>query len=283
MRIVVTGGSGKVGRAAIKALQGAGHKTVNFDLQPSTAPGAFVRVNCADFGALLGALSGVDTRGGVPDAVVHLAGIPAPGLVPDHEVFQNNLLASYNVFSAAGRLGIKRIVWASSETILGLPFRTPPDFAPLDETHPDRPEWSYSLSKQLGETMAQSFVRWRHDCTIVSLRFSNVFDLSDYDQIAAIHAAPKARRLNLWGYVDARDAGEACRLGIESSITGHEAFIIAAADTIMDKPSAELMATYYPEVPLRAPLDGFQSLLSSAKAGRLLSYKPRFSWRDIAA
>ena len=280
MRVVVTGGSGKVGRAAIRALQAVGHRPVNFDVRPSSDGGRYVCVDCGDFGAVMGALTGIDTVGGTPDAVVHLAGIPAPGLAVDHRSFEFNTLSSYNVFSACARLGVKRIVWASSETILGLPFATPPAFAPLDETHPDRPEWSYSLAKHVGEAMAAQFARWDPALSITSLRFSNVFEEADYAQIPQIQARPEPRKMNLWGYVDARDAGEACRLAVENAAPGHQAMIIAAADSLIDVSSAELMATYFPDTPLRE-LEGTQSLLSSAKAGRLIGYEPRHSWRDM--
>lgn len=282
MRIVVTGGSGKIGRAAIAALKAAGHRTVNFDVKPSPDGVRTVPVDAADFGALMGALSGIDAVGGPPDAVLHLAGIPAPGLAPDHTIFETNTLSTYNVFSAARRLGVKRVVWASSETLLGLPFDTPPDFAPLDETHPDRPQWSYALSKQMGETMADAFAAWDPAASITSLRFSNVFEPHDYAAIAAIHAKPAPRRMNLWSYVDARDAGEACKLALEAARPGHDRMIIAAADTLMDRPTAALMAEFFPGVPLRGDLSTFQSLLSSDKAGRLIGYRPRFSWRGAA-
>jgi nucleoside-diphosphate-sugar epimerase len=279
MRVAVTGGSGKVGKAAIRALKAAGHRPINFDIRPSSEGGRYVPVDCGDFGALMGALTGIDTVGGVPEAVVHLAGIPAPGLAVDHRTFEFNTLSTYNVFSACARLGVKRIVWASSETILGLPFTTPPAFAPLDETHPDRPEWSYSLSKHVGEAMAAQFARWDPALSIASLRFSNVFEEQDYARIPQIQAKPEPRKMNLWSYVDARDAGEACRLAVENAAPGHEAMIIAAADTLIDTPSAELMATFFPETPLRG-VTGSQPLLSSAKAGRLIGYQPRHSWRD---
>ncbi|MBV9509690.1 MAG: NAD(P)-dependent oxidoreductase [Caulobacteraceae bacterium] len=284
MYVAVTGSSGKIGRAAIKALAAAGHKTVNFDLKPSADGGRFVPVQCADFGEVLGALSGIDTHGGAPDAVLHLAGIPAPGLAPDHVIFENNTQSTYNVFSACARLGIKRIVWASSETILGLPFASPPDFAPLDETHPDRPEWSYSLSKHLGEAMAIQFSRWKPEMAISSLRFSNVYEPHDYAVIVPpLHKQPKLRRGNLWAYVDARDCGEACRLALENGKPGHEAYIIAAADTIMDRPTRELLAEFFPNTPIRGDLGEFQSLLSSQKAGGLLGYAPKHGWRENLA
>ena len=277
-RVLVTGGSGKIGRAAVQALRAAGHTAIIWDLNPNVA-GA-LKVDCTDFGQVFGAMSGADPFGRAPDAVIHLAGIPAPGLAPDHVIFQANTSSTYNVFSAATRLGIKRIVWASSETILGLPFATPPDFAPIDETHPDRPEWSYSLSKAAGELMAETFVRWNPELAIVSLRFSNVYLPEEYGQIAQIQARPEQRRFNLWSYVDARDAGEACRLAIEADVHGHEAMIIAAADTLMEEPSADLMARFFPATPLRPGLSGTAALLSSEKARRMIGYEPRHGWRQ---
>jgi nucleoside-diphosphate-sugar epimerase len=280
LRVAVTGGSGKIGREAVKALKAAGHRPVNFDIRPSPDGVRTTIVDFTDFGQTIGALSGVDAVGGVPDAVVHLAGIPAPGLAADHHIFQTNTQSTYNVFSACKRLGITRIVWASSETVLGLPFDTPPAFAPLDETHPNRPEWSYSLSKHLGEAMADQFARWTPEASIASLRFSNAFTAGDYATLGRAQARPELRRMNVWGYVDARDCGEACRLAVENAPAGHEAMIIAAADTAMDIPTAELLRRFFPEVPVRGPMDAYQSLLSSEKAARLIGYRPGYSWRD---
>ncbi len=279
MKVAVTGSSGKVGRAAVRALKTAGYRVTCLDLvAPADGPRT-VRLDCTDFGAVMGALSGIDAVGGKPDAVVHLAGIPAPGLTTDDVAFDTNVSATYNVFSACARLGINRIVWASSETILGLPFDTPPDFAPLTEAHPDRPSWSYALSKQLGETMAETFARWNPAMTIVSLRFSNVYTASDYDAVRAIQARPEIRKWNLWGYVDADDSGRACALAVDAALTGHHKMIIAAADNITGQASAELMATWFPDVALN-DVTGEQSLLSSATAENLIGYRPEVSWRD---
>ena len=280
MRIIVTGGSGKVGREAITALKAAGHKLVNLDIKPSPDGARTLPVDCANFGEVMGAFSGIDTVGGVPDAVLHLAGIPAPGLSTDQRAFENNTLSTYNVFSASQRLGIKRIVWASSETVLGLPFETPPEFAPLDETHPVRPNWSYALSKALGETMADNFVRWDPTLSITSLRFSNVYSGDDYKVLPQVQARTALRRFNLWGYVDARDCAQACRLALETAPTGHHRLIIAAADTLMNTPSAALMAEHFPTTPIRSGLGEYQSLLSSEAATKLIGYAPKHSWRD---
>ncbi len=274
MRIVVTGANGKIGKEAVQQLRAAGHTVVGWDIA-----GAPPQVNCSDFGQVFGGLSGIDPFGAAPDAVLHLAGIPMPGRAPDHVTFENNTLSTYNVFSACARLGINRIVWASSETILGLPFRTPPDFVPLDETHPDRPEWSYSLTKMLGEKMAGEFVRWHPGLSIASLRFSNVCNDEDYAIFRANPDVVAQRAANLWSYIDVRDAGRACVLALEANFTGHEAFIIAAADTISTQPTKELLAGRFADVPVRGDISGFKSLQSSAKAKSIIGFEPQHSWR----
>jgi nucleoside-diphosphate-sugar epimerase len=279
MYIAVTGSSGKLGRPAVAALRKAGHRVVGLDISVPIDPARAIRCDCTDFGQVMSALSGIDITGKVPDAVVHLAGIPMPGLATDHQTFEVNTRSTYNVFSACARLGITRVVWASSETILGLPFDTPPDFAPIDETHPDRPSWSYALAKQLGEQMAESFTRWHPDMSILSLRFSNVFAREDYGQVTKLQANPAWRKRNLWSYVDADDAGEACRLAVEAELSGHHKMIIAAADTLMETESRDLMATFFPDVPL-GQVSGHEALLSSAHGERLIGYKAKISWRD---
>src|SRR6218665_684240 len=280
MRVAVTGSSGKIGREGVAALLAAGHSVVGLDQTLGTIEGMHPMIcDCNDFGQVMGALSGADIAGKI-DAVVHMAGIPAPGLTPDHVVFNANFFSTYNVFLAAAKLGIKRVIWGSSESILGVPFTIPPAFAPIDETIQTRAEWSYALTKKLGEEMADEFCRWHEELTIVSLRFSFVFTANEYLNRADVEADPSQRTYNLWGYVDARDAGEACRLALEAPLKGHERFIIAAGDTLCSTPSAELMATYFPDVPIRGPLEGNASLLSSARAAELLGYKPKHSWRN---
>lgn len=280
MRVVVTGSSGKIGRTAMRALKAAGHRPVGFDLKPSGEEFRSTIVDCTDFGQVMGALAHVDAIGGRPDAVVHLAGIPAPGLAPDQVIFDVNTVSTHNVFTACAELGINRVVWASSETVLGLPYTTPPDFLPIDETHAVRPEYHYSLSKMLGEQMADTFSRWKPGMSFVSLRFSNVYTPADYENIAAVQARPELRRANVWAYIDAEDAGEACRLAVEADIGGHERLIIAAADSVFDIPSADLHSTYLPDVPVPRPLTGYESLLSPARAETVIGFRPQVSWRD---
>lgn len=273
-RIVVTGGSGKAGRAVVRDLLDHGYEVLNVDLLPPRERLArFLTVDLTDFGQTVEALHGAD-------AVVHLAAIPSSGLQTEEATFRVNTGSTYNVFSAATMLGLRRIVWASSETTLGLPFDDPrPAYAPIDEQHPLYPNSSYALSKVLMEEMARQFSR-RTGVPIVGLRFSNIMEVERYEQFPGFWADPRERKWNLWGYVDARDVARSCRLALEADIQGAEAFIIAAADTVMNRPSRDLMAEVFPGVPLRGEIAGHETLLSIGKARRLLDYAPQHSWRD---
>jgi nucleoside-diphosphate-sugar epimerase len=166
--------------------------------------------------------------------------------------------------------------------VLGLPFETPPPYAPLDEEYPGRPESAYSLSKLLGEEMAKQFCRWDPALKLIGLRFSNVMEPSDYGRFAGFQDDPAMRKWNLWGYIDARDAAQAIRRALEAPLTGAEVFIIANADTVMRRPNGELMAELFPGVPLKEGLGPNETLLSIEKARRLLGYEPQYTWRDIA-
>src|SRR4029079_15367716 len=186
------------------------------------------------------------------DAVVHLAAIPAPDIKPAGETFRNNALSTYTVLAAAVERGVGRVVWASSETVLGLPFDEPPAFAPIDETHPPRPETSYALSKLAGETMAHQFAR-RTGVPFVGLRISNIMEPPDYVRFESWQDDARIRKWNLWGYVDARDVAQAASRALEPDTRGAEIAIVAAADTCMRRSSAELLAEIYPSVELRGP------------------------------
>ena len=272
-KIVVTGGSGKAGRAVVRDLLKHGYEVLNVDLAPSReALAPYLKVDLTDLGQTIEALKGAES-------VVHLAAIPAPGLQTEEVTFRVNMASTYNIFSAATMLGLKRVVWASSETTLGLPFeREQPAYAPIDEEHPLYPESSYALSKVLSEEMARQFSRWS-GLPFIGLRFSNVMEPEDYQRFPGFWDNPHTRKWNLWGYVDARDVAQSCRLGLEADIQGAESFIIAAADTVMNRPSRELMAAVFPDVPLREGIGDFDTLLSITKAGKLLGYKPNYSWR----
>jgi nucleoside-diphosphate-sugar epimerase len=281
-RVLVTGGSGKLGRAVLEDLVASGYAVLNIDQTlPKVSVCPTVRVDLSDHGQVLEAvLGGVDEHRGPFDAVVHLAAIPAPGLFANSRTFKNNVPSTYNVFEAARTAGIKNVVFASSETVLGLPFDRPPPYAPLDEEYTPRPETAYSLGKLLDETMAAQFCRWDPALKMVGLRFSNVMDVEDYAAFPGFDRDARSRKWNLWAYIDARDGAQAVRRGIEADFTGFEAFIIANQDTVMTRTSASLMAEVFPTVPIKGSLAPNGTLLSIDKARRMLGYSPQHSWRN---
>ena len=275
MRIVVTGGSGKGGAWVVHELRDHGHDVLNVDIRHDGSDfGLCMLADLTDLGQALDALAGAD-------AIVHFAAIPAPGLRPEGETFRINAVSTYNVFHAAVAHRVRRVVWASSETVLGLPFDIPPAFAPIDETIEPRPESSYSLSKLVGETMAAQFAR-RSGISFLGLRISNIMEPPDYVRFSSWQDDPTIRKWNLWGYVDARDVAQAARLGIEAKIEGSEIVIVAATDTVMTRPSADLMAEVFPTVLLRRPVEGRETLLAIDRARRLLGYEPEHHWLDHA-
>jgi nucleoside-diphosphate-sugar epimerase len=281
-RIAVTGGSGKLGRAVVEDLLAHSYDVVNLDVAPPPrGQGAgFTRIDLTDYGQVVDALTTIDERDGDFDAVVHLAAIPAPGVTANAATFANNVPSTYNVFAAARAAGITNVVWASSETVLGLPFDTPPPYLPVDEEYPARPESTYSLGKHLEEQMAAQFCRWNPALKMIGLRFSNVMEPDDYAAFPGFDEDPKSRIWNLWGYIDARDGAQAVRRSLEFNGTGLEVFIIANADTVMSRSSADLAAGSFPDVPVRKELGEHETLLSIDKARRMLGYEPQHSWRD---
>jgi nucleoside-diphosphate-sugar epimerase len=284
-KIAVTGGSGKAGRVVVRDLFARGHQVLNIDQAPSPEsnhpedPIPFLRADVTDFGQALESVSGGNTLPGI-EAVVHLAAIPSPAHATPDQVFRTNATSTHAVFAAAQRLGLQKVVWASSETTLGLPFAQPPEYAPVDEKH-IRPETSYALSKVVGEEMARQFHRWS-GIPIIGLRFSNVMIREDYARFPGWQDDPHARKWNLWGYVDESHVAESVRLALESEIQGADNFIIAAADTVMRTPSRELMAEVFPDVPVAHSVSGNDTLLDIGRARQLLGYAPEFTWRQLS-
>jgi nucleoside-diphosphate-sugar epimerase len=275
MRIVVTGGSGKAGRWVVRDLRDHGHQVVNVDVvHDGSEHGQCVVTDLTELGQVHDVVRGAD-------AIVHLAAIPAPEIRPAGETFRINAVSTWNVFHAAASARVGRVVWASSETVLGLPFDRPPDFAPIDETITPRPESSYALSKLVGETLAVQTNR-TSGIPFVGLRISNMMEPADYARFPSWQDDARVRKWNLWGYVDARDVATACRLGVEGDTTGAEVAIVAAADTVMRRDSAELLGEIFPDVPVRGPVVGRATLLSIGHARALLGYAPVHSWLDEA-
>jgi nucleoside-diphosphate-sugar epimerase len=275
-RICVTGASGQAGRAVVADLRAHGYDVTPTDVLVTRADReeGMLRADLTDFGQAVEALRGVD-------AVVHLANIPAPGLETPAVTFNSNITMNYNVFSAAASLQLSRVVWASSETTLGLPFDVPPRYAPADEDHYPFPTSSYALSKVASETIAGQIAGWS-GIPFVALRFSNIMGPDDYEMFPGFWADARSRRWNLWGYIDERDVASACRLALaapEEAVADSPSFIIAAADTVMNRPSAELMAEVFPGVPLTRDVGEFGTLLAIDRARAVLGWEPAHSWR----
>ncbi|MDP9998843.1 MULTISPECIES: NAD-dependent epimerase/dehydratase family protein [Pseudarthrobacter] len=282
MRIAVTGGSGKLGRHVVRRLTDDGHQVLTLDKEASSGERSHLmtRVDLRDYGQVMDALLGLDDRLRDFDAVVHLGAIPAPGMAPEAATFENNMLSTYNVFQAVRRAGIKRVVYASSETVLGLPFDADPPYIPVDEEYAARPESTYSLVKHLEEQMAIQFTRWDPELSITGLRFSNVMDPDDYERFPQFDADARARKFNLWGYIDGRDGAQAVARALEHGRPGFEAFIIANADTVMSRSSAGLAAEVFPNVKVTKELGEHETMLSIDKARRLLGFEPEHTWRS---
>jgi nucleoside-diphosphate-sugar epimerase len=273
-RVAVTGGSGKAGIAVVRDLEAHGFEVLNIDIAASSNPdNSTLTVDLTNLGATIEALAGFD-------AIVHLAAIPAPNVVTDGETFRINTMSTYNVFSAATQHGVERVVWASSETLIGLPFvREQPRYAPIDEDHPRLPEFHYALSKLVGEEIATQFSRWT-GIPFTALRISNIMTESDYERFPSWWEDPTIRAWNLWGYVDARDVALAVRCSLAAPTQGAEAFLIAASDTCMSRSSSDLLAEVYPTVPTTRAVNGHETLLGIDKARTMLGYQPQHSWRD---
>jgi nucleoside-diphosphate-sugar epimerase len=273
-RICVTGASGRAGRVTVAELLSHGYDVVATDLvKPAEDLGTPVLLaDLTDHGQAVEVLAGTD-------AVVHLANIPAPGIHTPAVTFNVNMAMNFNVFLAAAQVRLERVVWASSETTLGLPFDDPPRYAPVDEDHYPVPTTTYGLSKVASETVATHIADWS-GVPFVALRFSNILGPADYERFPSYWPDPSLRKWNLWGYIDERDAAAAIRLALEADAEGSTSYIIAAADTVMNRPSADLLKEVFPGVPLRRDVGEFGSLLATDRAREVLGFEPQHSWRD---
>ena len=283
----MTGATGKAGRATVRELREHGYDVLATDtaLTPGDVASGVLRADLTDYGQATEVLRGAD-------AVVHLANIPAPGRATPAVTFNANVAMNFNVFHAAAALGLSSVVWASSETTLGLPFGGGPEqfpgtpgelrYAPVDEDHFPFPATTYALSKTASEGLAEQVSRWS-GIPFTGLRISNIMEPSDYEQFPSFWPDPHLRKWNLWGYVDVRDVAAACRLGLEADVAGSSNVIIAAADTVMNRPSRDLLAEVFPHVPVTGNFGEFGTLLAIDRARELIGYQPRHSWRDHLA
>ncbi len=277
-KVLVTGGSGRVGKEVVRDLRAHGYQVTVADKYPAPNYGTKL-IDCEDLGQLAGVMRG-------HDAVIHLAAIPHPNTHPAEIVFRNNVISAFNILEAAAILEIKNVVLASSVSALGSAFSIQP-FTPLrlpiDETHPLLSQDTYGLSKMTGEILADGYCRRIPDLCVNSLRFSFVIDENAREHF--LNAPQNKPHLveNLasifWTYVDVRDTAVSCRLAMETCQPGHEAFYIAAPNILIDQPIETLLAKYFPgSYPVAAHIRGSASPIDCAKARRILGWKPVYDW-----
>ncbi len=277
MHVAVTGGSGRIGQYILSELLAYGYDVTNVDAVPGAADTRFQRVDTTDLGEVVAALKGVD-------ALIHMAAIPAPTDDPEHVVFRVNMLSNWAVLEAAEIHEIPKAVMASSINALGASFSktaVPPRYFPVDEAHPTRAEDAYAQSKWLGEEMAEAFCR-RREMQIASLRFHLLMSSDEQraEQQLSISdpTDDRVRYKSFWGWTDRSDAARACRLALEADWRGHEAFFINADETVLAIPTREAIERGYPGVPMRRPLDGFESAIDNSKAKRMLGWTHDTRW-----
>ncbi|MBC8131276.1 MAG: NAD(P)-dependent oxidoreductase [Rhizobiaceae bacterium] len=289
-RIVFTGGTGKAGRHVVPYLLERGHTVLNVDLAPFYHPGVNTLVaDICDSGQMFNALSshfGLDEYAGGTgpakiDAVVHFAAVPRVLIRPDNETFAINTVGTYNVIEAAVKLGIRKVIVASSETTYGVCFAEgDKDFHsfPLEEDYDIDPMDSYGLSKVVNEKTARAFAM-RSGADIYALRIGNVIEPHEYGMFEGFLADPMSRKRNAWTYIDARDLGQIVDLCIEKDGLGFQVFN-AVNDTITATvPTAEFLARHCPDIPLTRPLEGFEGPLSNRKIRETLGFKEEHDWR----
>lgn len=277
MRILVTGSSGKLGRATADRLRADGHDVLGIDLHGTSGSG-FTRVDLQDYGQVLDAILGVTARHTGLDAIVHLAAVPVNGIVPDATTFHNNVTATFNVAFAAHRAGIRTLVVASSITAMGFPFEVAPPSLPVDDTYTAAFN-TYGLGKVVEEAMFGQLVGWDAELSITALRYTNVVGEGEWDSFARA-SDPTYRRDLLGTYVDVRDGADVVAAALARRRPGLHVYAVAAPDSGLDIPTRELAAQWFPGTPVADDLGDTDALVSSRKAADELGWVARHLWRE---
>lgn len=279
MKVIVTGGSGKGGRHTVQELADAGHEVINLDrVRPTmNLPGRFIQLDLTDAGEVYDAFAQIG-----PEGVCHLAANPSPSGYPRQQTFQNNVMSTYHMMQAAGDSGVRRLIYASSEMATGwlTTEALPPRFPFTEEDRVDSPN-AYALSKYMGEIIANSLVTRYPEMAICSLRINNIVMPDDYAKLQYRRDNFPAGGGNYWSYIDARDVAGAFRAALEGESTGHEVFLIAAADTCLEMPIQEAVEKRYGSGANFAPEHGpHQSAFDCSKIRQFFGWTPQYSWRD---
>lgn len=290
MRILFTGGSGKAGRHVTAYLRDRDHRIVNLDKVPLGLDGIDDRIaDITDAGQVFDVMASyagfdeLEPGTGVPrfDAVVHFAAVPRILVTSDNECYRVNTLGTYNVIDAALKLGVRKVIFASSETTYGICFadgERKPDYLPIDEAHPVVPEDSYAMSKVCNEVTARSF-QARSGADIYGLRINNVIEPHEYaENFPAYMENPDLRRRNIFAYIDVRDLGQMVQRCLETDGLGFEIFNVANEDHSVVLSTPDLRARYYQGVPAQE-MGQSETFYSIAKAKRLLGFAPEHHWR----
>ena len=290
-RILFTGGTGKAGRHMLPWLLERGYTILNFDLKPFDHPGIPTLVgDITEEGQVFNAMTmhfGFEgfEQGRPPapvDAVVHFAAVPRVLINPDHETFRVNVMGTYNVIEAAMKLGIRKVIVASSETTYGVCFAEGDrDFKcfPLEEDYDVDPMDSYGLSKVINEQTSRAFAA-RYKADIYALRIGNVIEPHEYDRFPGYAANPPSRKRNAWSYIDARDLAQIVHLCLEKDGLGFQVFNATNDGITADQPTAEFLAKWCPGTPVTRPLSGFEAPLSNRKIRDVLGFRQQHDWRD---
>ncbi|MEQ9040109.1 MAG: NAD(P)-dependent oxidoreductase [Silicimonas sp.] len=291
MRILFTGGTGKAGRHVVPYLVDKGHRVLNLDLKPLDHPGVLNRIaDITDAGQMFDVMTSyadfdeLEPGTGMPafDAVVHFAAVPRIMITSDNECYRVNVMGTYNVIDAALRAGVRKIIFASSETTYGVCFadgERKPEYVPIDEEHPTVPEDSYATSKVANEVTARSFQR-RSGADIYGLRINNVIEPHEYKSMFPdFITEPQKRRRNIFAYIDVRDLGQMVECCLQTDGLGYEVFNVSNDDHSVAAKTQELIDRFYQGVPVKKKMGQDETFYSNEKAKRMLGYQPAHHWR----